>query len=112
MGSSPITLTRWGFVGQGEAGLPGPEVGHLSRDLEPGPPLQDEEDLVAEVVAVQVRLLSRLHAQKPRAHLRGDEDVAHVAAVVEDFHQSGSGAIPSATVSSRSLQSSRSAAIA
>ena len=79
-----------GFVGQGEAGLPGPEVGRLSRDLEPRPPLQDEEDLVAEVMAVQVRLLSRLHAQKPRAHLGGDEDVAHVAAVVEDFHRSGS----------------------
>ena len=40
---------------------------------------------MAEVVAVQVRLLPRLHAQESRAHLRGDEDVAHVMAVVEDF---------------------------
>ena len=49
--------------------------------------MQDEENLVAEVVAVQAGHLARLHTQKAGANVRRDEEVFDVflLAKVENF---------------------------
>ena len=57
-------------------GLNGPDI---TLDLKLGGPLEDQEDFVAQVVAVSgIESLPRFHLQDARAHLWRDEEVLYV----------------------------------
>ena len=76
------------LVDQCDAHLSGPKFGFLAVDLKEAPPLQDEKDLVAEVVAVKVTgLASRGETKEPGAYLRSNQNVAQVflPAEIENF---------------------------
>ena len=65
------------LVDQCDAHLSGPKFGFLAVDLKEAPPLQDEKDLVAQVVAVKVTgLASCFQAREPGANLGSNQDVS------------------------------------
>ena len=79
------------LVGEGEAELSRVEFLLVALDIEDATALEDEEDLVAEVVAVHTGDLAGLHAQEARADVGSDEEVFYVLLVagVEDLEGHG-----------------------
>ena len=81
------------LVGEGEAELSRVEFLLVALDIEDATALEDEEDLVAEVVAVHAGDLARLHTQEARADVGSDEEVFYVLLVAEVEDLEGHGVV-------------------
>ena len=84
-----------GLVGQGDTHLSGPKLRLLAVDLEKAASLEDQEDLVTQVVAVELLVAeSRFQAQQAGADLGGDQDVALVLFPAKIIDVEGHGSSP------------------